>query len=81
MKEVQRGDRLESISQRNPHLKTDVPRAPASPMDFDTAADAYRERAGLGLSSDGRCCRSKAEDHAADHGPIIRSYQSNRPGQ
>ena len=81
MEQVQRGDHSETISQRDPRLKTDVLLARAPPMDLDAATnpDAEWSRPLLGDERGDR--RGKAQEDATDHGPTSRSYQSNSSDQ
>ena len=81
MEEVQRGDHGETISQRDPRLKTDVLRAPAPTMDLDAATDPDAEWSRPLLSDERGRRRSEAQEDATDHCPTSRSYQSNSSGQ
>ncbi len=81
MEEVQRRNHNETVSQRDPRLKTDVLLARAPAMDLDAATDPDVEWSRRLLSDERRGCRGEAQEDATDHGPTSRSYQSNSSDQ
>ncbi len=50
-------------------------------MKLDSSADAQGDRPRGVLSGGGDHSRGQAQDHAADHDPISRSYQPKSAGQ